>query len=50
MADVDEYNTENLNYEAEVSDAGEGADNADEMEVNALNDLNFIGGKISNEY
>lgn len=29
MADIDEYNTENLNYEAEVSDAGEAADNAE---------------------
>lgn len=29
MADLDEYNTDNLNYEAEVSDAGDGGNDGD---------------------
>ena len=42
MADIDEYNTENLNYEAEVSDAGDGAgdaDNDNEMEVQTIQSI-----------
>lgn len=42
MADTDEYNSENLNYEAEVPDGGDGGDRAeqeDEMEDPELEDI-----------
>ena len=42
MADTDDYNSENLNYEAEVPDGGDGGDRAeqeDEREDPELEDI-----------